>query len=331
MELTDKHKVLIKKLASGQFFSTQQLADDLGISRTSAWNYLKSLEQVGFELHAVSGKGTRFNQVIELLDSEQIVSHVSPEKQHLVTKLDLLEVCPSTNHHLLQQNSLKPLPNGAVCLAEMQTMGRGRLGKTWVSPYGQNIYASFVWNFKSGIAALSGLSLACGVAVCRVLEELGISGHRLKWPNDILWQGKKLGGILVEIQGESQGGYSVVVGIGINYQMSQQSSTDIDQPWVDVCTAFGGSIGRNKLAGRLIEQVLDMLGRYEEEGLAPHVDQWNAFDGYNDKSVKILSGNSVTTGVAKGISPNGELILQKADGSQQLIMSGEVSLRLGDT
>jgi len=330
MELTDKHKALIKKLASGHFFSTQQLATELGVSRTSAWNYLKALEGMGFELHAVSGKGTRLKQMIELLESEVITSQLSSGTQCLLAKLDLLDVCPSTNHHLLQQNSLKPLANGVVCMAEMQTMGRGRLGKTWVSPYGQNIYLSFIWNFKSGIAALSGLSLACGVAVCCALDELGVKGHGLKWPNDILWQGKKLGGILVEIQGESQGGYSVVVGIGINYQMSSQASTDIDQPWVDVCTAAGDSIGRNKLAAKLIERVLGMLDGYEEKGLTPYVEQWNAFDCYKGSNVNIISGKKVTTGVAKGISSGGELILQKPDGAQQLIMSGEVSLRLGE-
>ena len=330
MELTDKHKILLKKLASDDFFSTQQLADELGLSRTSAWNYLKALERMGFELHAVSGKGTRLTQMIELLEGKAIVDQLSSEYQHLLTKLDLLDVCPSTNHHLLQQNSLKPLVNGTVCMAEMQTMGRGRLGKTWVSPYGQNIYASFIWNFKSGIAALSGLSLACGVAVCRALEELAVSGHGLKWPNDILWQGRKLGGILVEIQGESQGGYSVVVGIGINYQMSSQASVDIDQPWVDVCTASGGPIGRNKLASKLIERVLAILASYEDSGLEPYVGRWNGFDCYKNCNVQIISGKQVTTGVAKGISPAGELILQKPDGGRQLIMSGEVSLRLGD-
>jgi len=330
MELTDKHKALIKTLASGRFFSTQRLADELGVSRTSAWNYLKALECMGFELHAVSGKGTRLKQVIELLEAEAIIAHLPAEKQGLLAKLDLLDVCPSTNYHLLQQNSLKPLANGVVCMAEMQTMGRGRLGKTWVSPYGQNVYLSFVWSFKSGIAALSGLSLACGVAVCRALDELGVKGHGLKWPNDILWQGKKLGGILVEIQGESQGGYSVVVGIGINYQMSSQASTDIDQPWVDVCTVSGVPVGRNKLAGKLIERVLDMLASYEEKGLAPYVEPWNAFDCYKNSNVRIISGKKVTAGIAKGISSGGELILQKPDGGQQLIVSGEVSLRLDD-
>jgi len=330
MELTDKHQIVIKKLASGRFFSTQQLADELAVSRTSAWNYLKALERMGFELHAVSGKGTRFKQALELLEAEQIINNISADQRALVAKLDLLDVCPSTNHHLLQQNALKPLANGVVCMAEMQTMGRGRLGKAWVSPYGQNIYASFIWSFKSGIAALSGLSLACGVAVCRALEELGLSGHGLKWPNDILWQGKKLGGILVEIQGESQGGYSVVVGIGINYQMSSQASTDIDQPWVDICTAYDGEVGRNKLAAKLIERVLDMLDSYEATGLAPYVKPWNNFDCYKNKNVRILSGEKVTQGVAKGISPSGELVLLKPSGETQLIMSGEVSLRLSE-
>lgn len=330
MELTQINKTLIQALACGRFVSTQQLADELGVSRTSAWNYLKALEKMGFVLHAVKGKGTRLEQPIELLDKSAMMHALAAKDQGLLNTFDLLDVCPSTNYHLLQQNSLKPLPSGMICMAEMQTMGRGRLGKTWVSPYGQNIYMSFIWNFKSGIAALSGLSLACGVAVCDALSELGLSGHGLKWPNDILWEGKKLGGILVEIQGESQGGYSAVVGIGINYQMSSQASSNIDQPWVDVNQAGAGTIGRNKLAAKLIQRVLGMLASYEGQGLAPYVKRWNDVDCYKDQTVRIISGKNTTLGIAKGISPSGELLLLKPDGEQQAIMSGEVSLRLGE-
>jgi BirA family biotin operon repressor/biotin-[acetyl-CoA-carboxylase] ligase len=329
MELTAIHKALIEQLSTGQFYSGQQLATEFGVSRTSIWNYLKALESVGFEFHAVKGKGTRLKRPMELLDKDSIVSSISVENQRLLSQLDLIDVCPSTNRHLIQQHALKPLKNGTVCMAEMQTQGRGRLGKTWVSPYGQNLYISFLWNFKSGISALSGLSLACGVAVCHALQELGMQKHGLKWPNDILWQGKKLGGILVEIQGESQGRYTAVIGIGLNYQMNSQVSDEIDQPWVDVRRAYGADMGRNRLAGKVVEKVLLVLERYEERGLAPHVEPWNNFDCYQGEAVRIISGKTVEQGIANGISMEGELRLLKPSGETKLIMSGEVSLRLG--
>lgn len=317
-------------MADGQFFSGRQLADELNVSRASIWNYLKTLEAAGFEFHAVKGKGTRLKLPIELLDKQRIISNLPNESRYLLKQLNVLDVCSSTNQTIAQQHNLKPLPNGAICMAEMQTMGRGRLGKTWVSPYGQNLYISFLWNFKGGISALSGLSLACGVAVCHALKGLGMKGHGLKWPNDILWEGKKLGGILVEIQGESQGGYTAIVGIGLNYQMNPTSSGEIDQPWVDVYEAYGGAMGRNKLAAHLLDNVLSVLQGYEEAGLLPHVEQWNGYDCYRHKKVRILSGDRYEEGVASGISNTGELLLLKPDGSMKNIMSGEVSLRLSD-
>jgi BirA family biotin operon repressor/biotin-[acetyl-CoA-carboxylase] ligase len=330
MKMTATHKLLIKQLATGRFLSGQQLAAELGVSRTSVWNYFKTLEAAGFEFYAVKGKGTRLKVPIELLDKASIEASIQTEKRPRLTQLELLDVCPSTNAHLLQQHALEPLKNGSVCMAEMQTLGRGRLGKTWVSPYGQNLYVSFLWNFKSGIEALSGLSLACGVAVCNALEDLGMQGHGLKWPNDILWQGKKLGGILVEIQGESQGGYTAVIGIGINYRMNSQASSAIDQPWVDVNQAYGDSMGRNNLAARLIEHVLTVLDSYEEKGLLPYIEPWSDLDCFRGKAVKIISGRSHEQGVASGISNTGELLLTKPSGQIQRIMSGEVSLRLDD-
>lgn len=330
MELLAIHKTIIRRMADGQFFSGRQLADELNVSRASIWNYLKTLEAAGFEFHAVKGKGTRLKLPIELLDKQRIISSLSTGSRYLLKQLDVLDVCPSTNQTLAQQHSLKALSNGSICMAEMQTMGRGRLGKTWVSPYGQNLYVSFLWNFKGGISTLSGLSLACGVAVCHALKALGMKDHGLKWPNDILWQGKKLGGILVEIQGESQGGYTAIVGIGLNYQMNSALSSEIDQPWVDVYEAYGGAMGRNKLAANLLDNVLNVLCEYEGGGLLPHVEHWNEFDCYRDKKVRILSAGQYEEGVASGISDTGELLLLKPDGRMKNIVSGEVSLRLSD-
>lgn len=330
MEISATQKQLIKKLANGQFFSGQQLADELGVSRTSIWNCLKSLESIGFQLHAVKGKGTRLESPIELLDKTLILDGLIKKQSSNPVQLEILDVCLSTNQHLAEKNNLKSLPDGAICITEMQTAGRGRLGRTWVSPFGQNVYASFLWRFKSGISALSGLSLACGVAVCDALKDLGLDGHGLKWPNDILWQGKKLGGILVEIQGESQGEYTAIIGIGINYKMNSQSSVAIDQPWADLHNAQQNAPGRNKLIIQLIDRVLDILDSYEEKGLRPYVDQWNDYDEYRGKKVQIISGSSTQHGVAMGISSNGELQLLRPDGETQAVMSGEVSLRLDE-
>jgi len=329
MELTTTHIKLIQKLADGQFHSGQQLANELGLSRTSIWNYLKVLETMGLDLHAVKGKGTRLKSGLELLDGKTIKSGLSARSAELLDDLEISHVLASTNQHLMQRSRSGQLSSGTVCMAEMQTAGRGRLGRSWVSPYGQNLYLSFMWNFKAGLSALSGLSLACGVAICQALEELGMNSHGLKWPNDILWEGKKLGGILVEIQGESQGEYTVVVGVGVNYRMNGDACQLIDQPWADISTATNSALtGRNSLASGIIDHTLQVLNGYEQTGLAPYVERWQRYDCYQNKRAKVISGNDVRHGVAKGITELGELKLLKEDGTVDFITSGEVSLRL---
>ena len=323
------HKKLIGRLSDGQFYSGKKLALELGISRTSVWNSLKKIEGLGIELHAVKGKGTRLAYPMELLDKCQVLDGVSPDISCLLSQLDVLDCTPSTNAYLVQQSRLRKIDNGSVCIAEMQTAGKGRLGRAWVSPFAQNVYISFVWNFKVGVGALSGLSLACGVAVCKALQKIGLADHKLKWPNDILFEGKKLAGILVEIQGESQDEYTAVIGIGINCQMTSPLTEKIGQPWVDLKVAMPNhSVSRNKLAAELINQVLPVLSAYESQGLRSFLKDWDDYDGCKNKKIKIISGKNSSTGIAKGITEFGELKLLNEAGAIELISSGEVSLRL---
>ena len=327
MELTTTEIKLLQYLSDGQFYSGKQLA--FGVSRTSIWNYLKSLEKFGVDFHAVKGKGTRLAKPIELLNKKLILERLSPESSGFINQLELLCSLPSTSKYLLQKSQSQKLQNGMVCLAEMQTSGKGRLGRAWVSPFAQNLYISFLWNFKTGIGALSGLSLACGIAVCHALQNIGLKGHALKWPNDILFEEKKLAGILVEIQGESQDEYTAIVGIGINCHMTAKEANQIDQPWTDINAAMSGeSFSRNVLASELISQVLKVLSRFESEGLKPLLSEWDKYDVCRNKKVKIISGATSSLGVAKGITELGELKLLNSSGDIERVTSGEVSLRL---
>jgi len=329
MELTTTEIKLLQYLSDGQFYSGKKLALEFGVSRTSIWNYLKSLEKFGVDLHAVKGKGTRLAKPIELLDKELILEGLSPEFSGFINQLELLNSLPSTSKYLLQKSQSQKLQNGMVCIAEMQTSGKGRLGRAWVSPFAQNLYISFLWNFKTGIGALSGLSLACGIAVCHALQNFGLKGHVLKWPNDILFEEKKLAGILVDIQGESQDEYTAIVGIGINCHMTAQEANQIDQPWTDIKTAMSGKpFSRNVLASELIGQVLKVLNRFESEGLKPLLPEWDKYDVCRNKKVKIISGATSSLGIAKGVTELGELKLLKNTGDIERVISGEVSLRL---
>lgn len=329
MELTTTEIKLLHYLSDGQFHSGKQLALEFDVSRTSIWNYLKNLEKFGIDFHAVKGKGTRLAKPIELLNKQLILERLTPGASIFLNQLDLLNSLPSTNKYLVQKNQSQKLENGMVCIAEMQTSGKGRLGRDWISPFAQNLYLSFLWNFKTGIGALSGLSLACGLAVCHALKNIGLEGHELKWPNDILFEGKKLAGILVEIQGESQDEYTAVVGVGINCNMTAQEAKKIEQPWTDIKAIMSEKpFSRNALASELISQVLKMLSAFESEGLKPLLPQWDKYDACKDKEVRIISGASSCLGVAKGVTELGELKLLNSRGDVERITSGEVSLRL---
>jgi len=328
MKLTATQIKLLSCMADGKFHSGQQLADEISVSRTSIWNYLSALEKnLGLAFHAVKGKGTRLKEPLELLDKKNIQQSLSAESIRLLKKLLVLDVTESTNRYLVNPNN--NLPKGTVCTAEMQSSGRGRLGREWISPFAQNIYISFLWRFNVSLSSLSGLSLACGVQVCKALTKMGLTGHSLKWPNDILWQGEKLGGILVELQGENQGEYKAVIGIGLNYQMSERAAQAIDQPWTSLASIMDNKMpSRNELTAELINQILPMLEQYSDTGLKPYQSQWNAYDGYRDKKVRIISGQNIKPGIAKGITNIGELKLLNEQGEIEKISSGEVSLRL---
>ena len=130
--------------------------------------------------------------------------------------------------------------SGLVCTAEQQTAGRGRRGREWISPFGRNLYVSTVWEFTQGAAALEGLSLAVGVAVAQALKGLGLPEVQLKWPNDIQHEGKKLGGVLLEMVGDASRQCQVVVGIGVNVAMPGAAANAIDQAWTDISRMTAG-------------------------------------------------------------------------------------------
>ena len=218
--------------------------------------------------------------------------------------------------------------SGSVCLAEQQTSGRGRRGREWVSPFGTNIYLSLYWNFPLGPADLTGLSLAAGIVLAETLESMGIEEIGLKWPNDLLWRSRKLAGLLLEVSGEQGGPSKVVLGLGINTRLTSRHGDQIDQPWVDLSGIPGGrSVGRNQLAGALIDGLINLMAEYGEQGLAPYTERWSRYDLFVGEPVLLKMGNETIEGVHRGIYSNGALLLENSNGFRAY-HGGEVSLRL---
>ncbi len=278
------------------------------------------------EIFSVRGKGYRLTHPLELLDEEKILAAMSPESQELLQSLEIHQSIESTNACLLGQEPSDKI-SGQICLAEQQTAGRGRRGRPWISPFGNNIYFSLLWNFAMGPAQLSGLSLAAGLSVVRSLETIGVSEIGLKWPNDVYWRERKLAGLLLEVTGESDGPSSVVLGVGINTSMSRSQGESIDQPWVSLREITGGNnVSRNRLAGLVLGDLLQTMADFERDGLQPLLEEWQRYDVYYNRPVIVRLGKKDIDGIHRGIDVSGALLLEH-DGEIQLFHGGEVSLK----
>ncbi|MGS2718918.1 bifunctional biotin--[acetyl-CoA-carboxylase] ligase/biotin operon repressor BirA [Eionea flava] len=323
--MPDSHMKLLAILSDGKFHSGVDIGRQLNISRSAVWKQLQKLIDLDLEIDSVKSKGYRLLGGFEPLDTSAILAQSISTCSTPLT-LELFDSVESTNTVAMERavegkcDELK----GYVCLAERQSKGKGRRGRHWSSPYGRNIYLSLIWEFEGGANKLEGLSLAVGMAVAESLNAIGLSAVKLKWPNDILVDGKKLGGILVEMAGDPAGLCQVVIGVGLNVHM--QRGDDIEQPWASI-GHYLPEVSRNYLTAEIIRRLFTMLAIYEKEGFTALSSAWQQWDGFADADVCVHSGASTILGVAKGIYPNGALRLV-VDGVDQAIYGGEVSLRL---
>ncbi|TDG12738.1 bifunctional biotin--[acetyl-CoA-carboxylase] ligase/biotin operon repressor BirA [Seongchinamella unica] len=317
---------LLPLLADGDIVSGQALAKALGVSRTAVWKQLKNLEDLGLQIESVKGQGYRIPGGIELLAADKVLTGLSPLSRQLLSRLDLRDTVGSTNEEAMAQIAAGT-GSGYVCSAEQQSAGRGRRGRAWVSPYGRNLYLSVVWEYEQGAAVLEGMSLAVGVVAARALAACGVPPVQLKWPNDLLFEGAKFGGILLEMTGDPAGACQVVVGIGLNVDMPARSAGDIDQAWTDVARICAGQAPpRNLLLAALLDELLPMLAHFEGAGFSPWRDEWQALDAFAGVEVVLHSGNHRMAGKACGVDERGALQLQTTTGFQS-IFGGEISLR----
>jgi BirA family biotin operon repressor/biotin-[acetyl-CoA-carboxylase] ligase len=319
---------LLPLLADGGFHSGEELAAQLGgVSRAAVWKAVQNLTALGLDIQAVRGRGYRLAEPLELLEPARLLAELDDLAQRRVTVLEVYDQLDSTNTYLLRR-AAEGRPSGAVCLAETQSAGRGRQGRPWVSPFAANLYLSLLWRFAAGPAALSGLSLAVGIAVARTLDRLGVTEAGLKWPNDLLWRQRKLGGILLEFGGESGGPCQVVTGIGLNVAMPRPAEAAIDQPWVDLRQIVGpGRVSRHRLATALLSELVAVFTRFEQTGFTGFQADWQRFDLTQGKPVRLTLPASTVDGIARGVDDSGALLLETADGVRRFL-GGEISLRL---
>jgi BirA family transcriptional regulator, biotin operon repressor / biotin---[acetyl-CoA-carboxylase] ligase len=314
---------LISTLANGEFYSGELLGQQCGVSRAAIAKHIKYLITMGLEIFSVTGKGYRLAKPLNLLDGTQI--HAKIVEQQCNNQFELHHIISSTNDNLLSQVE-RNLPTGYCCIAEYQTAGRGRRGRQWISPFASHIYLSMYWPLKRGMAEAMGLSMVTALAVSDAISiETGLT-VQLKWPNDIYLSGKKLAGILIDLESQAQEFQHSVIGIGLNIDMPKDSGSQVTQPWTDLNLEASRQIDRNALIARLICQLQMRLQRHQQQGMAELLTQWHQQDIFLDRPVRLITGNQQTQGIYRGINEQGALLLEVG---QQIkpYFGGEVSLR----
>ncbi len=317
---------LIKHLSTGRFISGQTLGDYLGVSRAAISNHVKALVDMGLDVFRVTGKGYKLAQPLVLLDANKIQAHLALLK--LKNLIEVHSIIDSTNNYLLRRIPSQ-VQKGQVCIAEYQQAGRGRRGRQWVSPFGSHIYLSMYWPLEQGMSEAMGLSLVIGLAISDVLKSLIDSEIQLKWPNDIYIAGKKVAGILIDLEGQAQGLSHCVIGVGINIKMSKLSAQHITQPWTDLSEYSQKKIDRNILVANIIHSISVYLKKHQSEGFSTLLNEWHQQDIFLNRPVKIITGEKETFGIYRGVNEQGAMMLEVL-GKIIPVYGGEVSLRSVD-
>jgi BirA family biotin operon repressor/biotin-[acetyl-CoA-carboxylase] ligase len=320
------HAALLAIISDGQFHSGQDIATQLDLSRAAIWKSIKHLESLGLQIEAVRGRGYRLANQIELLSEKIIKKELSSIARQCCNELAVLFKTESTSSYLFNRLDSEKSHGNAV-FAEYQSNGRGRRGNQWLSPLASGVCVSVAWHFDAAPNALGLLSLYMGVATARTLSALGVDDIGLKWPNDIVINDKKLGGVLLELRGEASGPVDVIVGVGVNYDLPEFASADIDKAVTDMCSLTEKRLSRNKIASTLLSNIFEILQELQSGTSSNLLDEWRQYDQSLGRRAKLILLGKEIEGILKGVDNQGSLLMD-VDGQLKSFTSGEVSLRI---
>ena len=316
------------QLSDGRFHSGEELALALGVSRSAIWKATGALKDLGATLHAVRNRGYRLAVASDPLEGDKIRGQLAREVRDHVQRVEALWSTESTNS-VLSARPNPPPGSSEVCLAEYQSAGRGRRGRAWLAPPGGAICLSLSWTFREVPPDLGALGLVIGVCALRALQELGVAGAALKWPNDLLVGDRKLGGVLIELRGESAGPACVVIGIGVNVALGGsllEKIAALGLAATDLKSAGLEDVSRNTIAAALVSACLRGLIEFEREGLKPFAEEWRLADALRGRSVDVTAGAGIARGLARGIDVHGALLVETRQGVERFI-AGDVTVR----
>jgi BirA family biotin operon repressor/biotin-[acetyl-CoA-carboxylase] ligase len=328
--MTARAEALLARLADGSLHSGADLADQLGVSRAAIWKLVGELRGHGIAVDSLPRRGYRLPAPVELLDARRIAGAAAARGEPLPAKVEVLFEIDSTNTYLYA--AAPPPPGSArVAFAEIQHAGRGRRGRSWLAPFGSGLTFSLAWTFAETPPGLPALGLALGVAVAEALRGVGLDEVRLKWPNDIVWRQRKLGGLLLQLRTEPGGPATVVAGLGLNLSLPPGSREHLERegalPVADLDEAMAGNApGRNALASTLAAALLAALDEFARRGFEAFAPRWAALDALAGAQVRVTHVSGDVEGEARGADADGALLVA-VNGRVERFHSGDVSLR----
>ena len=328
--MTARAEALLALLADGSLHSGADLARAIGQSRAAVWKLVGEFRSRGIAVESLPRRGYRLPAPVELLDARRIIGAATAQRQSLPADVEVLFEIDSTNTYLYA--AAPPSPGSAcVVFAEIQHAGRGRRGRSWLAPFGSGLTFSVACTVAETPSGLPALGLALGVAVAETLRRLGLDEVRLKWPNDLLWRGRKLGGLLLQLRTESGGPASVVAGLGLNLVLPAESRERLNGEGglavADLDEAMAGTApGRNELAAALAVALLAGLEEFAGRGFAAFAPRWTALDALAGARVRVAQGAEGVEGEACGTDADGALLVV-VNGRIKRFLSGDVSLR----
>ncbi|AKO64224.1 hypothetical protein VI34_01115 [Methylophilales bacterium MBRSG12] len=326
MKKYDLPFIALHILSDGNFHSGEKIAADMGCSRVTVWKSISELKSLGINIFSVKKKGYRLPKKISFFNIENIQRELGELNQFI--NLELLNVTDSTNKYLNASANVKP--HASVVLANIQTNGKGRRGRSWQASVGESLAMSILWKFNKGASGLSGLSLVVGVAIQRLMKKIGIINSFLKWPNDLLiLEGDayfKLAGVLIELQGDLESRCSAVIGVGLNYDLSSDILKNIDQPATNIKKYLNSDIDLNQLSAMLIKEIVNALSEFESNGFLSVKEEWLSYNAFKRKTISFIkSGGEIITGQIVDIENDGALKILQSNGIHETLISGEVS------
>lgn len=312
------------KANQGKFVSGQAMSVACNVSRTAIWKHIKTLRKRGYKIESYTKKGYRLLESPDLLsplEMEPVLKTKGFGKNYIY-----LEQTESTNNDAkrLAQTGAK---EGTVVVAEMQTSGRGRIARGWVSPYAKGIWFSLILRPKFSPMEAPKCTLMAAVALTKAFKALGLNNVGIKWPNDILVKGKKLVGILTEMQGSMEQIDYIVIGMGINVSVQE---TDMPKEMVGISTSLnreGVEADRRQIFATVLRYLEEQYDRVTLEGFESTLKEWREHNLVLGQEVQVRSADDIYTGIAEDIDIDGNLIILLPDGSRNRVLAGDVSIR----